>query len=279
MVTAPVKPPSASGLRSAFALVASVLGLTAVYVALILFPSGQQLDSSFFGPSAMPAQFVHFVNLYRVDVPVALMMACGGFGVFALVRKRFVGVVRALAIGGLSVLIAEALKNALPRPDFGVKGYSQNTFPSGHVAVAVSAVVALAILMPPNRWRHLLLIFASLLAALVPWASVVSFAHRPSDVMGGSLVVEIVASFVIWRGHSIAGRHRWVLIVLFCGAVCGVILVAAPSLLDPGKWTSPLTIGAGWFLLCAVPAGLVILCAPTAASAPTKNVACLRRSR
>ena len=248
-----------AGVRSAVRLVAFAVALLLTYVGLIVSPAGQDLDSSSFGTVGVPSPVFNLANLYRETAPIALIAVCAWFGIRALIKRRIAMTAAAAAIVVMSVLICEVLKLVLPRPDLGAFGYRANTFPSGHVALALSSVLALTVLAPPVRGRRPLIVVAAFLAVGVSWASVVSLAHRPSDVIGGALVVGFVASASFWERRTAADQHPLMLVSLVCGVGGGGILVLLGTLLgspDPAFGSSVTCLG--WFLLCMAPAVYVI---------------------
>lgn len=253
-----------SALRSAIRLLAFAAAFLLTYVVLILLPAGQDLDSGSFDAATLPFPAVDVANVYRVVVPIAMIAACVALGIRAIVQRRVAVVITAVAIVVPSVLVSEALKLALPRPDFGSFGYPQNTYPSGHVALALSSFIALVVLAPPERLRWPVVGIAGLLTVGVSWASVVSFAHRPSDVIGSSLLVGLVTSAVLWRRRTVADSQSFAVLALSCAAACGALLVGVDAALrSTNDMLNTLVAGPGWFLLCVMPAVLVIGLAPS----------------
>lgn len=175
-----------SARRSIGRIAAFCVPFALVYVLMIRVGLGQQIDSGSFGAvSMLNALFTGSANLFRVAAPMLLTVVGVVLGIWALVRRRFGDALRAVAIVVCSVGLSQVLKDlVLQRPRLGANGYDQNTFPSGHVALALSAAVAIAIVLPASRWRWLALLPVVLAVSMVSWASVVSYAHRPSDVIG-----------------------------------------------------------------------------------------------
>jgi membrane-associated phospholipid phosphatase len=82
----------------------------------------------------------------------------------------------------------ELLKLGLGRPDFGVAGTANNSFPSGHTTVAASLVAALAI-VAGARMRPYVLLLGVPFVALIAVATLLSGWHRPSDLAAAGFVV------------------------------------------------------------------------------------------
>lgn len=225
-VTRPV-----SARRSIGRIAAFCVPFALVYVLMIRVGLGQQIDTGSFGAvSMLNALFTGSANLFRVAAPMLLTVVGVVLGIWALVRRRFGDALRAVAIVVCSVGLSQVLKDlVLQRPRLGANGYDQNTFPSGHVALALSAAVAIAIVLPASRWRWLALLSVVLAVSMVSWASVVSYAHRPSDVIGGSLLVGAVSSAVFWRRRPAIDAYPAVMTVLLGTAAFGAVLIEVGS--------------------------------------------------
>jgi hypothetical protein len=122
-----------------------------------------------------------------------------------LLRRRFPLGLFGAAVILASVVTVELLQHLVLRPILLDHGYRREdqSFPSGHAAVAVSVLAALAIVVP-YRFRPLAVFLGSLWAASVGVATVTASWHRPSDTLGSDLVVVIYACIAIailaWRG-------------------------------------------------------------------------------
>lgn len=130
-------------------------------------------------------------TLARLADPPALLamlaLACG----IALAQARPRGAVAAILVVAGANLTTQALKVALAHPRFqsalGADQISWNSFPSGHVTAAASAVVAFALVVPPSLRPAVAVLGASLVTAVGCSVLVLSW-HYPSDVLGGILV-------------------------------------------------------------------------------------------
>jgi membrane-associated phospholipid phosphatase len=106
----------------------------------------------------------------------------------AVARGRIRRAAAAVAVVGLSVATAEALKHWLPTPDG-----RPPTFPSGHVAVAASLGLALVLAVPPVL-RPLAALAGAAWAAGIGLAVVVRAWHYPSDVVAAFAIAGFWAS-------------------------------------------------------------------------------------
>lgn len=239
--------------------------LAAVYVVLVLTRAGQWLDSGSFGALGLiGAAFGSESEAIRWGGVFLLAVGAGVAGISALLRRRWLDVVKAGLVVSISTVSCEALKLALPRPALGVSGYDDNTFPSGHMALAFSAALAIAITEPLPRWRRQVDTSALVLAVVVGWASTISFAHRPSDVLGAGLVVAVVASAVLFTQSRNTIPRTWR--VAFAYSVLGAVVLIAVG--RPLSVAVP-TVGdafeaLGWLVACASPVAAVVLFAPAA---------------
>ena len=114
-------------------------------------------------------------------------------------------------------LTTQVLKSGLDRPDLvdGL-GPSPGAFPSGHVTVAMSLAMALALVAPPAlRW--VAAVAGCGYAAVVGMAVLALDWHRPSEVIAGYLVcvgwaAAVTAVLVATSGTARArapGARRW----------------------------------------------------------------------
>ena len=236
--------------------IAFAAAFAVTFVVLVVLPVGQQADAASFADFGLANGTIgSAAGLYRLIVPILLALVALVYGVMALARRRVADVGRAVALVLLSVALCEGLKLLLPRPDNGDFGYSANTFPSGHVAFAMSTALAIAMIVP--RRAHRFVVAAVMLAtAGVAWCSVASFAHRPGDVVGAAFVVGAIGCLVLWRTPTIYEAMPALVIILLCCTVAAVALVILPMILPGGVRTpfwpgpgSPLAF-LGWSALC-----------------------------
>ncbi|MFC6016241.1 phosphatase PAP2 family protein [Plantactinospora solaniradicis] len=104
-----------------------------------------------------------------------------------LARRRWAGVT-GLALVGTTVVVASVAKQAILRPDLAVAtSTTHNSFPSGHVAVAMALLLAVLLVLPaPARWWFAVPGAAGV--SVVAAATMIAGWHRFSDVCGGVLL-------------------------------------------------------------------------------------------
>jgi membrane-associated phospholipid phosphatase len=110
--------------------------------------------------------------------------------VAGVVRHRLPAALAGLGVVVASVATTEAAQRLVLRPvllDSGTRREDQS-FPSGHAAVALSTMCALLLVTPP-RWRAPVALVASAWALAITVATVVANWHRPSDTVGSGLIV------------------------------------------------------------------------------------------
>jgi hypothetical protein len=250
-------------------------GAVVAYVVLIRTATGQQLENmalrgarqEFEGIRQSSLVELHEITTVAFAVAIALVM------VVALLRRKPRLAVMAAGVMGISVAVAEVAKRVLPRPELvdAPPGWLNNSFPSGHVTIAVAIGVG-AIIVAPYAFRWLVTIVAALYAMGIAQAVEIAGWHRLSGVIGATLLVLAVASvglFVMARMGRIQafGSRRLVGAVVATvvlglvglgfagvGAVFGLgrllPLPAAPTAGDELlAFTSTLLVGAGLIAL------------------------------
>ena len=135
----------------------------------------------------------------------AVPLVSAGLAVLALliglVRRRGLATFVALAVVAAANLTTQLLKHQLlTRPDNGATGTWHNSFPSGHTTVIASAMFAIFLVSSP-RVRPYVAALGALTVACVGSILVGTQWHRPSDVVGGILVVAI---YVLLGGAVLA---------------------------------------------------------------------------
>ncbi|WP_188551654.1 phosphatase PAP2 family protein [Sediminivirga luteola] len=166
-------------------------GFIGVYAASTLTARGQRWETRYM--NAVAGYDTSEPLLHLVSVP-NLVVACAVMALIAALRRQWMAGLGALTVMALSNALGQVLKyQLLERPALIAEG--PNTFPSGHTIAFASTFVALLIVLPP---------WARLVTAL-PMTGVLSYAgalivangwHRPSDVVGGILLVGAVAALV-----------------------------------------------------------------------------------
>jgi membrane-associated phospholipid phosphatase len=165
--------------------------------------------------AAIVAACLAFVGAVRGGVAMALMVV--------------------IAIGGANAT-TQLLKDQLERPDLlGPSAYAVgNSFPSGHVTLVTSILLA-AILVVPRGLRTWTAAIAALVSSVAGASTMILGWHRLADVVGGMLISLawasiVTAALVMLQGRMPRrtwGRGRG-------GAVTGVALLLAGVLVGIG---------------------------------------------
>jgi membrane-associated phospholipid phosphatase len=197
------EPTPASARSRSFAPLLLLGLLVAVFVTLWaashLTAAGQQADAGTFRTLAPLHDAGRDVaGALRRGLPVACAGVVAVLGVIALVHRAWRDLVAAVLVVVGTVGIALGLRELLVRPDLGGYGYAYQTFPSGHVAVVGGLCVAIWLLWPWPTSRNVAGWAGLGVTAVAALASVVTYAHRPSDVVGSLLVAAAVAVAVAW---------------------------------------------------------------------------------
>ena len=188
------------------AATAAVL-LAALYLLAVKTRWGQRLDDAAFdGRTTRPA-VLRATGRLLDTISVGSLAFLGGaiLGIAVIRRRVHLALTAGVVVLGSNVT-TQLLKDLVlgrtdlvPPPD--LLGPS---FPSGHTTVAMSLAVAL-VLVVPARLRTAAALFGLIYACMVGTGTVTAGWHRPSDVMGGFLVVMVwgagaTAVLVLWRG-------------------------------------------------------------------------------
>ncbi|HEX7223566.1 MAG TPA: hypothetical protein VF231_09955, partial [Candidatus Limnocylindrales bacterium] len=157
------------------------------------------------GDSAREASLGYLSQLTVLPFALAII----GLAVVAALRKRpGFGVLVAGVVGG-STLLAEILKEVLPRPELvaGPAWILRNDFPSGTATVAAALGIG-ALLVAPDRLRWVILPIGALFAAVIGQSTQISGWHRMSGAVGAVLLVVGVAATALVLLDRIGHVHR-----------------------------------------------------------------------
>ncbi|MFC8597449.1 phosphatase PAP2 family protein [Isoptericola sp. NPDC057191] len=179
-----------------------VVALLADYGFAVRTAAGQRLDVAAFGDvSLLHDLFGTPAGWLRDAAPVLLAAAALVLGVLALAHGRWRSATAGALATGAALAAATVLRDVvLDRPMLGGHGYAQNTLPSGHVAAVTALALAVLLLWPgvrpaPPRWA---VVGGAGVVAAAAGASVVTYAHRPSDVVAGVLVGVLATTLSCW---------------------------------------------------------------------------------
>ncbi|MBG6105197.1 membrane-associated phospholipid phosphatase [Micromonospora vinacea] len=137
--------------------------------------------------------------------PTLIAVLLGVVLLVGVLRRRLVAGVVGVGMVVCAVLVASAVKSALPRPDLQIESSTtHNSFPSGHVAAATALLLAFMLVLPgwARRW---LAVPGAAGVSVIASATMIAGWHRFSDVLGGVLLGVTVfclaaAALAAWPG-------------------------------------------------------------------------------
>ncbi len=212
---------------------------TATYLVFVLTPAGQQLENLGLEGSALRGQpsradsLPGLTSISALSFGIAIVTLAG----VALARGRPALSIAVVAAMGGSAVLAEVLKDVLPRPEHidGPAWLLRNSFPSGHATVA-AAIGAGILVVAPARLRWLALPVAAIGTAVIGQATQIAGWHRASDAVGAVFLALAVTAATLavlaWRGlvaPEERGRvHRRVHLAI---VAIGLLILATGGLL------------------------------------------------
>lgn len=223
-----------------------IVVLVGSYVGLVLTPAGQAVENAALRGAdqvAAPERAESDQALAGITV-ISLAVACVLIVVVALLRRSVQLAAAALGTLVVALLVAEALKRVvLPRPALveASAGYTGNSFPSGHTAIALG-VLAAALLLATWRSRGVVMFVVAGWAVAIAGYTITSKWHRLSDTLGSAGITLVVASLAALWLH----RRGLVRRVTTGGHRARVVLVVAPLMAS-----LVVAVGLGGFLLVA----------------------------
>ncbi|CAM3963309.1 phosphatase PAP2 family protein [Nocardiopsis rhodophaea] len=183
------------------AAVGSAAAFAVAYALLVRTGAGQRLEDGILGEAygrlADPlrggvAQWSALLSgLHWLTAPVILVAGLAMVAVVGLaqrqVRRTVVALAMVLAAAGASFLLKAELLSRPPLDPGSVWGGGDNSFPSGHVTLAVVLVLGLLV-VAPARLRPVVAGVGALWSGAVAMTVVAQGWHRPSDVIGSTLL-------------------------------------------------------------------------------------------
>jgi hypothetical protein len=190
------RPAGGAWLRFAAAAIASLAAFWAVYAAFVLTEPGQRSENLGLLGAVLRSEADRQASLGRLSLISLVSFGLAVVLVFlvATMRRRAgLGIVAA-GVMVISIVVAEILKEVLPRPALvaGPTWILRNDFPSGTSTIAAGIGVAM-LLVSPDRLRWVVLPAAVLIAGFIGQATQVAGWHRLSGSIGGVLLVVAVA--------------------------------------------------------------------------------------
>jgi len=179
--------------RAAAVGTASAILLVAVYLIAVWTHAGQRLEDAVLRAAALATdgwQPTAATRLLGTVTTASLLGAAILVLTIAMLRRQAYLGFLAVGLIAASVVTTQILQAVVSRPlllEAGRRREDQS-FPSGHTAVAMSVMIALLMVVPQRfRWPAMILIG--------PWsigmgvATVTAGWHRPSDTVGSDLIV------------------------------------------------------------------------------------------
>lgn len=197
------RPRTADGvaLRAVAVGVAAAAVLAAVYVLAVWTHAGQRFEDEVLNSvaSGTTGRQEHLAQLMLSTVrKVSLAAAIAGILTIGwLGRRAYAGILGAGVIVA-AALTTQVLQRVVERPILLARGYRRDdqSFPSGHTAIAM-AVLAALVLVVPHRFRWYAMVVAAPAAIGMGIATVTVGWHRPSDTVGSDLIVLAYACFAV----------------------------------------------------------------------------------
>jgi len=219
-----------------------VVGFIAVYFGFVWTRAGQAYEFDVLKgapalldtPAVLRARsWLAYVTEYEMAAVVVLVLVIG------LLRRR-----PALAFLGAAVIVVTVgvdrvlVRWVFTRPPLVVDPISrENSFPSGHVAIAMSALLGLLIVVP-YAWRGVTALVGSVFVLGIAEMTMTVGWHRLSDTLGGNLLALGVAC----AGLAVLLRRSGVWMPLPSRRVLSVLLAVIP-LLGYVVWTIVAAVG------------------------------------
>lgn len=227
------------------AVVAAAL-LILVYIIAVLTPWGQRWENAALTGSgrASPDEQAKALDALAAIQIWSLAVALAGIAVIGLLRRQILTTIVALAVvlGGAGG--AEVLKRwVLPRPELFAAPVDliQNSFPSGHTAIAMTTMVAV-FLVVPYRWRGWAMFIVMTWATSIGQYTVTAHWHRLSDTVGADLMALILGSVAAYWLHrrglvhvSEQRRYGGRVVYVVVATILGLVSLALGTLL---AWVS-----------------------------------------
>jgi membrane-associated phospholipid phosphatase len=164
------------------------LGFIATFIVALHTGPGLDADAALYrrvsGNDALPVSATGAARVLLLGIDGAFVAVAGVLLVgLAMLHKRAIRAVAAVAIVVCSVGTAEALKHGLPHLASLIPSGRPPTFPSGHTSIATSLGLALVVVAPPVL-RPAAAVVGAAYAAGVALSVVLLGWHFPSDAVG-----------------------------------------------------------------------------------------------
>ncbi|GAA4679952.1 phosphatase PAP2 family protein [Frondihabitans cladoniiphilus] len=180
--------------------VVSVVAFFGVYVVAVLTRPGQQIEDSVLRSVDGRTLLRSGSALDAISIP-AILVVVAVVVVIAFVRRRPGAAVQSGVLIMGAIATAQVVKAVAPRPELTSSTLS-NSFPSGHVTIAVAGILALATAFG-RHLKPLVIVLGTAFAAVVAEQTVAYGWHRVSDVCGACAVS------MLWLALVRSGAAVW----------------------------------------------------------------------
>lgn len=197
------RPDIAAAVRAVALMTMSLAVMFTAYLLFVQTSRGQLLDQVVVrrvGQGELTRETLSSVlQLVTVGLIMLVLSLCAAI---AALRRRWELAVGAFVIVAGANVSTQGLKRVLlSRPDL---GYGvENSFPSGHVTVVISLVLALLLVLPSSA-RWLMELAGSVAVSVIGVGVVVTTWHYPSDVIG-ALAVTLAWGLLVLGAISLLG--------------------------------------------------------------------------
>ncbi|GAA2364557.1 phosphatase PAP2 family protein [Dactylosporangium salmoneum] len=218
----------------------SALLLGAVYALAVRTVPGQRFEDAVLVAAEGRGGSRHATLVLSADVASLVLAVAALLAIGWARRAPRVGAAGVVVLAA-TVIGAEIVQLSVSRPRLLPHGYRRDdqSFPSGHTAIAVAIMCAL-VLVVPYRWRLATLVLSSAFAAAVAVAVILAGWHRPGDTLGSDCIALFVVSavtLVLDRGGRLrrVPRRRYVYRLAagygFSAICCAIVVLLAGPLL------------------------------------------------
>ncbi|MGA1811341.1 phosphatase PAP2 family protein [Frondihabitans sp. 4ASC-45] len=180
--------------------IGSAVALGGVYAVAVLTKPGQEIEDSILRSVDGGTLLKSGRALDAISIP-AILVVVGVVVLIAFVRRRPGAAFQSASLIVGSIATAQIIKAIAPRPEL-TESTLSNSFPSGHVTIAVAGLLALSTAFG-RHLRPLIMVVGTAFAALVAEQTVAYGWHRVSDVCGACAVA------LLWLGIVRSAAAVW----------------------------------------------------------------------
>ncbi|MXM68759.1 phosphatase PAP2 family protein [Streptomyces sp. HUCO-GS316] len=193
------------------------LGFLAVYLLAVCTPVGQRAENALFDLGAgdrRKAWIYPWSGAAYGSTPLpplesshisTLIAGLGVIAVVTLVRRCWRQGCAAVGVVVVTIAGKEVLKTVLPRPDLvhARESLIEGSFPSGHAAIPAALTLGVILVASPRIRPYVTTVGVLWLACIAAAVQALGH-HRPSDVLGSTLLACVCYSLVAWLAPTAA---------------------------------------------------------------------------